>query len=195
VDATDSQEGGTPSCGGGLTSDVWYEVAVPASGNLSIEIFNVGNNFFDSVLTVYSGTLGNLTELDCNNNGGFDALSKIALADQTAGETLYIRVWGSFADRAAFEICAWDQMPLSLEKVSESASLQVYPNPVTDILHIDSAMRAHQVAVYQLSGVKVLAATVSENKQKLDVSSLSAGVYIMRISHDKGSQYVRFIKE
>jgi hypothetical protein len=108
IDATDSGEGTPSGCGENYTSDVWYSVEVPASGNLAIETFNVGGNDFDSILHVYTGSSGNLTQVACDDQGGGGGnLSRVLLTGRTPSETLYVRVWGFGGVRAPFEICAW----------------------------------------------------------------------------------------
>ena len=183
-----------PSCGeDSLTSDVWYTAVVPASGNLAIETFNVPNTNFDSVLTVYSGTPENLTEEACNDQSGLENLSRVALTDQTPGATLYIRVWGYFGDQAPFELCAWDNAPLSTEDALASF-LKVYPNPSTTTLFIDSPVPLEKTTVYTLAGTRVLTELLSQTKSKLDVSELAAGIYILELTNAKGNHYMRFIK-
>ena len=186
--------GGTPSCKSGLTSDVWYIAEVPASGNLSIETHNVADTYFDSVLTVYSGTPSNLTEVACDDDGGMRNLSKVILTGQTAGATLYVRVVGYDGDRTPFEICAWDGT-LSTASISSEA-IRVYPNPTTAMLYIESPMDVHGLSVISLTGAVVLKESILYTASPiLDVSSLTAGFYLIHIEHAKGSDYFKFIME
>ena len=59
-------------------------------------------------------------------------------------------------------------------------SLQVYPNPVSDIINVKSDYRIINIEVYSVSGTKLI-----ENKgadySSLDLSSLSSGFYFLRV--------------
>lgn len=93
----------TPDCaatdyGTGTTGDMWYTVSVPASGNITIETANNNDTITDTGLEVYSGTCTALSLIECNDDGGDNSFSKIDMIGRTAGETLYIRVWGTDND-------------------------------------------------------------------------------------------------
>ena len=195
VDASNSGEGGTPSCGGIPRSDVWYKVTVPNSGNLTVETFNAFGSSFDTVLAAYSNASGSFMEAGCDNEGAvIVGLSKLVLTSQTPGDTLYIRVWGYRGNQAAFEICTWDPMPLSKVDIAQQ-TFEVYPNPTKGILHIDRPNDIDSVTVYDLTGAKVLSTDLPKNNAELDVSNLPAGIYLLRITHEEGNNYIKFLKE
>ncbi|GAB5400481.1 MAG: hypothetical protein Aureis2KO_20660 [Aureisphaera sp.] len=60
-------------------------------------------------------------------------------------------------------------------------SFTVYPNPANDALHIGSGAQIAQVEVYSILGTKVLDKKYVENTP-IDVSSLAAGTYIVKVS-------------
>jgi hypothetical protein len=115
------------------------------------------------------------------------------LSGQTAGTTLYIRVWGNDGDRDPFEICAWDPAPLSTSEI-EVVALSVYPNPTTNILHINAQVSLEKAIVYSITGEQLLSSSLQQTPQ-IDVSALSTGLYLLNIIHEKGNQYIRFVKE
>jgi hypothetical protein len=197
VDATDSGVEAPTTCGSGYTTDVWYKATVPASGNFVVETFNVSNHYFDSVLTVYSGTPGSLSQIACNDNINIvNSLSKVVVSGQTPGATLYVRVWGKDGDSDPFSICAWDPQPLSTKQVVLE-SFRVYPNPTINTLQLSSPTAIEAVEVFALSGKRILQPQLQEKKAKeltLDVSSLPSGLYIVRIQHLEGSGYAKFVK-
>jgi len=67
----------------------------------------------------------------------------------------------------------------------------VYPNPTSDILNIQTPESITNVTAYNISGQKVLQA----NTQTLNVSALKAGVYILKVETTKGSATLKFIKK
>jgi hypothetical protein len=70
-------------------------------------------------------------------------------------------------------------------------TLAIYPNPVKDILYINGSDLINKVEVYTNYGSKV---KVSLNKNKLDMSSLSAGIYQIRIFYSEKITYSKIIK-
>lgn len=67
----------------------------------------------------------------------------------------------------------------------------VYPNPTSDILNIQTAESITNVTAYNIAGQKVLQA----NTQTLNVSALKAGVYILKVETVKGSATLKFVKK
>ena len=66
---------------------------------------------------------------------------------------------------------------------SEPTELTVYPNPVSGTLTV-KGIPMKQVEVYNLLGQKVLNETCHGEETTLDVSSLAAGVYVLRVIDD-----------
>ena len=72
-------------------------------------------------------------------------------------------------------------------------SIQLYPNPVKDILSIKSkAIVISKVGIYSVLGKKIK--EVKSNFESIGISNLSKGLYIIRIFSDKGSITKRIIK-
>lgn len=189
-------EDGDAKCKEVAYADVWYKTTVPASGNMAIQTFSTGpqNTSFNAILAAYSGELTNLKELDCDvNTIGPTAVSKLEFTGLTDGNTLYIRLWGAYSDHT-FDICAWEQATLSKSDVTSSA-FTVYPNPTKDMLYMEGPSHVHCTGVFSLTGIRQLGVPQSKNNTALDLSGLSAGVYLIRIAHEKGSSYVKFVKE
>ncbi|NPA45625.1 MAG: T9SS type A sorting domain-containing protein [Chlorobi bacterium] len=107
--ATDSGVS-SPGCANYSGGDLWYKLVVPASGSLVVETSEVaGSDLRDTGLAVYSGDCGNLTLIDCDDDGGASTFSSIRLLSQTPGDTLYVRVWEYGNDRfGPFNICAYE---------------------------------------------------------------------------------------
>lgn len=75
-----------------------------------------------------------------------------------------------------------------------SESFSVYPNPVSDILNIQTKTAVDQVTVYDILGKTVLSTTPGVISPKIDMSSLSAGVYMVNVSIGKTSKTVKVVK-
>jgi hypothetical protein len=82
---------------------------------------------------------------------------------------------------------------LSISEVSTMSKINIYPNPATDILNITKVSDKATYKIYRTAGQFVSNGTVTN--QRIDVSSLEKGVYIISIS-DNGKEIIntKFIK-
>lgn len=181
--------GSSPTCNSNAINNVWFTVTVPQSGNLKIETKNVsGSEFNDSVIEVYSGTCGSLTEIACDEDSGQGYFSLLSLTGQTPGETLYVSVWkyNSFAESGEFRISAYDDAALSTHEVtSNKKKIMVSPNPFSDILTISDISDVQSVSVTNISGR--LIRTIEKPSSSLDLRDLKEGLYFITIKMKDGS--------
>lgn len=113
--ASDSGET-PPTCASYSGGDIWFTVVVPASGEISIETSLIAGGFADSGMSIYNGTCGALTEIECDDDGSASgAFSLISLTGQTPSDVLFVRVW-EFGNNleGEFGICAWDPSPIDV---------------------------------------------------------------------------------
>ncbi|MCS7074720.1 MAG: hypothetical protein NZ108_09660, partial [Bacteroidia bacterium] len=103
-----------PTCSGALAScqllndlDVWYRVAIPASGSVIISGF--AGTLLDGVIAVYTGTnCGSLTQVACADNDGMNLWPSISLSGLTPNTPVWIRVWGKNGTSGTFTLTATD---------------------------------------------------------------------------------------
>ena len=60
---------------------------------------------------------------------------------------------------------------------SKNLKFSLYPNPATNLVNIELATELKSVEIYSLQGQKIL----SSIKNQVDVSSLSKGMYLIRV--------------
>ena len=80
---------------------------------------------------------------------------------------------------------------MSVSAISKMA-LSVYPNPVTNVLSIDSETPLTKVEVYSMLGKKVK--EVNSDFKSISTNNLSNGVYIIRIYSENGLATKKLIK-
>jgi subtilisin-like proprotein convertase family protein len=73
------------------------------------------------------------------------------------------------------------------ESASSELLLRMFPNPVIDDIYIESTALLKDVCVYEMSGKLILSVQSNSNVEKLDFSSLSTGVYILKCGFQDGS--------
>tara|TARA_R110002020_G_scaffold312810_3_gene528192 strand:+ start:1649 stop:2620 length:972 start_codon:yes stop_codon:yes gene_type:complete len=83
------------------------------------------------------------------------------------------------------------RQPLSVEDFSQN-DFQIYPNPTTEYLNIKTQLSNYNYSIYNSLGQKVNV-TLFENK--VDVSNLSNGIYLIKIETETGEVSKRFIKQ
>lgn len=74
-----------------------------------------------------------------------------------------------------------------IENEQDNQNFNISPNPVNDILSINSSIELNKIEIFSSLGLKVLE---TEWKKKIDVSGLTQGVYFLRA----GYNIVKFIK-
>ena len=87
--------------------------------------------------------------------------------------------------------------PLSV-KENKNVNVSVYPNPVTDKLKVITSTAAFdQYKVYSIgNGQEVLSGSIGDSVQEvtIDFSTLSKGVFILKLKGDKGTKMTKVIK-
>ena len=195
--------GVTPSCQTTNITDVWYTVQVPASGNLTIETqVTPTTSLTDTVVVAYSGVCGSLVEVGCDDDGGpagvNNFMSILSLTAQTPGSILYIGLWKYGTEAPSliskdFVISAYDS---SLGNNSfDNANFSYYPNPVKNTLNLSYNQEISNVEVFNLLGQKVSSNVINANAAQIDMSNLSKGAYIVKVSSNNQLKTIKVIKE
>ena len=177
-------------------NDVWYSVTVPASGSLTIETQAApGTVMTDTVISIYTGTCGALVEVGCDDDTGTDNFSLEPLTGLTPGSTLYIGVWkwGTSLD-GDFLLSAYDASLLS-NNTFDNENFKSFPNPVKDVLNLSYDKNISNVTVFNLVGQEVLTKAINSNQSQIDMTSLSAGTYFVRITADNQVKTLKVVKE
>jgi PKD repeat protein len=96
---------------------------------------------------------------------------------------------------------ASDSKPITVDactgvKELELTGVQVYPNPVSDVLYINTKnTNLKTVEVYDMTGKQVMAVTTSESLISLSSNALTNGIYLVKIQSENAKPVItRFIK-
>ena len=74
-----------------------------------------------------------------------------------------------------------------------ASKVSVYPNPANEFVTISSAVEMNKVEVYSLLGKKVMS-SAKLNNNDLDISSLSTGIYILKLTSGNAVATKKLIK-
>lgn len=123
--ATNSGELPTPSCGNYNNGrDVWYTAQVPASGSMTVETVNSN---IDPVIAIYTGTCGNLTQIDCNDEINYpESLEAKVQVSLPANTTVLIRVYAyNNQSTGNFNIVAYETTSTTNNGCTSASTLAV----------------------------------------------------------------------
>ena len=84
-----------------------------------------------------------------------------------------------------------DGLSTGLLEIKTSFNLTIYPNPANNELNISATNKIAKVEVYNLTGQL----QSSSNKNKVDVSDLSSGIYFVKAYSEDGVATQKFIKQ
>lgn len=74
------------------------------------------------------------------------------------------------------------------------SNVVIYPNPVTDFLTINTP-NLTKISIYDLHGQKLIDYTTSKQTEKLNLSSLKAGIYMLTIETDNKKHTYKLVKQ
>lgn len=79
--------------------------------------------------------------------------------------------------------------------IFEKSELQVYPNPVENLLHISYTKPISKLEVYNMLGQLIYSKRVDANENQIDMARYSAGTYLIQISMGEAVETVKIIKK
>jgi hypothetical protein len=185
----------TYACQSNRLQDVWYSVVVPASGNVTIQTAAApGSPLTDTVLSVFSGTCGSLTEIACDDDDATNNFSTVTLSGQMPGSTLYVGVWKwNNAANGTFQVSAFDAS-LAANGYNATA-FTFYPNPVKNMLNLAYDKEMTNISIFNLLGQQVFTTNVSATETAVDMSGYASGAYIVKVTADNQVKTIKVIKE
>lgn len=90
------------------------------------------------------------------------------------------------------EACATTD-PIGVAEIS--SKFNIHPNPVNDVLFIESGENVEQVTIYNMTGVMVHDMECGMQNVELSVSDLDGGVYVVKVRTENNEVISRFIKK
>ncbi|WP_250432844.1 T9SS type A sorting domain-containing protein [Hanstruepera flava] len=148
--------------------DVWFPVSIA---------FDLDSPSHTYQMTI-NGTVANPIPTDFQSDpilGGIDFYS--ASSSTTA-----------FYDDIVFDVTSLSVDEFSKEEVS------VYPNPVLDRLNIESTSPVTSISIYNILGKKVKEIQSDNPIKEIDMTSLSNGIYLIKVSAENKTQTIKVIK-
>ena len=81
------------------------------------------------------------------------------------------------------------------KNLNESNNFKIYPNPIVDVVNIDFETDITKISVFNLLGQGIITKSFNSNKATIDVSSLHAGTYIIKVVSDQQIKIRKIVKQ
>jgi len=148
-----------------------------------------GKTVRDNVVTWDSYENAWISDISVKNQGRYvcGSESKVAKVWRN-GEELYALTDGTNAATAS-SIFVVERGNTGINDV-QTNSISLYPNPVKDELLVQSETHIDKFEIYDIMGKQILNGSLS-NSKSINVSALSAGIYVLKIGNYRG----KFVKE
>jgi hypothetical protein len=122
-----------------------------------------------------------------------NAIDLVEYADRTPwpdadGNGSYLQLRDLALDNSLPE--SWDastQVITSVTEPIEEVSINIYPNPVSDVLTVRAARDISSICLYDMRGTVILTQQADGPETNVDMSALTPGAYIIRIFTSAGS--------
>ena len=168
------------------------------SSNVLLKKINAHNNMLTSIdfstntaLEILRLQNNNLSDLDLSNNASLtfltcqdnSLLTCISVNDVAYADANFTKPTGA--------IFSTDCSTLGTSDFDLVQNISIYPNPTSNAIAVSSTSNVLSLEIYNLLGKRVL---IAKNNNKLDVSNLNSGIYLVKIQTEKGNITKKIIK-
>ena len=109
-------------------------------------------------------------------------------------ETNYTVTASNVDGESSFVISITVNAQLGLPSFNAS-NIRIYPNPVMDILNISASENITEIKILNLLGQKLISKTNGSSEEKIDVSSLVNGWYLIQTTIGNSTKVTKFLKQ
>ncbi|MFZ6010230.1 MAG: T9SS type A sorting domain-containing protein, partial [Bacteroidota bacterium] len=175
----------------------YYRFTITTGGTITITLQTLPGDY-DIIL--YNGSQ---TQVGISENGG---TSNETINYTAAAGTYYVRIYGwngansgtqCYTLRVATGTAAIASIAPGSSEQKKIEEHEIFPNPVDDILNINmtDVDNESRVLLFNAAGQSVIHKRVESLSSQLDVSTLPAGVYVLKIETLRGVQTIRVMKK
>ncbi|MBC8756451.1 T9SS type A sorting domain-containing protein [Kordia sp. YSTF-M3] len=113
---------------------------------------------------------------------------------QTIQVTFKAIMGPGFRSDIAIDDITFGEAILGVEEFENATSLTYYPNPVENILTLNSLSKIQQVRIYNMLGQEVKLHAPNTKEAKIDLSNLQSGTYFAQVTIDDAFKTIRILK-
>ena len=190
----------TPSVSGDAVTITFTFVDIEVSGASGVQ-----DGCFD-FLTIYNGpdnTFPVLAETLCGELDGDGDVPSVATSLLQAGDSFTSTdpsgaLTIEFVSDGSVTVQGWSAdvtcNTLSVDDLENLSAFTFAPNPVTNILTLNSRNTIQNIALYNIVGQEVLNVSPNDIQSDVDMSGLQTGTYFARVTINNSSQTVKLLK-
>jgi lysophospholipase L1-like esterase len=144
-----------------------------------------------------------LTNSTSNTSGAMTAYSYNPILQISDSSAFYLRIYPWYSSAAASKYLCLQNLYLggkvsttsAITDASASPEVKLYPNPAKNSLNFENVTNNTSVELYNVNGVHVANYLVTPQKQSIDISTIPAGVYLLKIKNNNRVYQQKVIKE
>ena len=87
-----------------------------------------------------------------------------------------------------------EENTLNMNEVADNQFF-LYPNPVIDLLTIETPFDAYTVDIFNIQGQRIFSEAYQSNRTQIDYSTFSSGMYLVRLTSESASKTFRVVKQ
>jgi hypothetical protein len=137
-------------------------------------------------------TLLNFDNYIMNSGGAIDPINLVYYFQTMDSTGNYFDMYRIQSD--CYQAEATRANPATSSIQSHEVSINLYPNPVQDELHIDASSQIEGIEIQQLNGSVLYSHISHETSARISLAGLSPGMYLVNVKTKAGSESYRFIK-
>ena len=113
-------------------------------------------------------------------------------------QTIYVRMENNLSTYCSlidlFEIETDEFLNI---QAPEANQITFYPNPVKNVLYLNSLYLIKQIEIFTLNGqlIKLSKLNLESNEKRIDFSELATGTYLLKITTEKGTDFKQVVKK
>jgi hypothetical protein len=148
---------------------------------------------------VYDGSFWHTVDMFDNNGGSFPWTSRVLNISDYCKNNFVIRLLGAgdemHSNHINIDNIIIGSFPLGITP-HRNSDLTISPNPATNEITIEtSTTPVSQLSIVNLNGQELLTRQITETKTQIDISTLTSGVYFVRLTNDKSVEVRKIIKQ
>ena len=188
---TDTNDGGQNDCDTGNAIGVWYKITAQQNGQIDANLSTDENStviFYSAENdTATSGTDLTFVDQPLNNCGIGDASS----IDAEAGVTYYLMA----ASLQPYVTVTVDASLVLSTAGNNPIEFNYYPNPVRNVLNIESKNTLTDIHIYSLTGQEVFYQKILDTQTSVPLGTLEPGMYLATVSNEEQTSTFKLIKK
>lgn len=173
---------------------------------VQVQVAREGTNFWEPLCGRFT-TTGVDNQIGADGEPLYDGAQNEWVAEEMnlndyLGDRVKVRLY-IFSDQGVtadgfyldqLEVATLRSIPVSTEPTPLDDRLTIYPNPVTDQLTVASDLADYDVTIHDALGRVLTRQTGLRGNERMDVSSLTPGVYLVRVRAGGAEKTVRVVK-